>query len=134
LELIPSGFYYGFPQVMGFTNFVWIWLFLNKDKRILEWSLLIVMGWVTVALLSANFGANFSQISISRGTSSYHGVMAFILFVGYVYVIIHNLKAEDEVKNSDSSFDLYWCYCSIILGSGTACFWYKTFGVESYSY
>jgi hypothetical protein len=80
----------------GFTNFVWIWLFLNKDKRILEWSLLIVMGWIAVALLSSNFGESFAQISISRGTGSYHGIMALILFVGYAYVIVHNLKAEDE--------------------------------------
>lgn len=80
----------------GFTNFVWIWLFLNRDKRILEWSLFIVMGWAAVALISQNFGSQFSQISISRGTGSYHGVMALILFVGYAYIIIHNLKANEE--------------------------------------
>jgi hypothetical protein len=54
------------------------------------------MGWITVALLSSNFGDSFAQISISRGTGSYHGAMALILFVGYAYVIVHNLKAENE--------------------------------------
>lgn len=24
----------------GFTNFTWIWLWLSKDKHLLEWSLL----------------------------------------------------------------------------------------------
>ena len=80
----------------GFTNFVWIWLFLDKEKRILEWSLLIVIGWIAVALVSQSFGASFPIIQISRGTGSYHGYMALILFVGYAYVIIRNLKEEQE--------------------------------------
>ncbi len=82
----------------GFTNFVWIWLFLNRDKRILEWSLLIVIGWLAVALISQSFGSEFALIRISRGTGSYHGIMALILFVGYAYMIIRNLKKEDEER------------------------------------
>jgi len=82
----------------GFTNFVWIWLFLNKDKKFLEWSLLIVTGWIAVALLSQSFGSSFSLIQISRGTGSYHGVMAFILFVGYSIVIIKNIKNGDSER------------------------------------
>jgi hypothetical protein len=82
----------------GFTNFVWIWLFLNKDKSILEWSLLIIMGWVAVALLSQSFGSSFSLIQISRGTGSYHGVMALILFIGYAIVIVKNIKNEDSER------------------------------------
>ncbi len=80
----------------GFTNFVWIWLFLNKEKRIFEWSLLIILGWLTVAFLSQSFGLNFFPIQISRGTSSYHGAMALILFVGYTIVIIRNLSSDDH--------------------------------------
>lgn len=79
----------------GFTNFVWIWLFLNKDKHIIEWSSFIVISWFAVAIISQTFGGGFPVISISRGTSSYHGYMMLILFVGYAYVIIRNLKAED---------------------------------------
>ena len=28
----------------GFTNFAWIWLWISKDKRLLEWSALILFG------------------------------------------------------------------------------------------
>lgn len=83
----------------GFTNFIWIWLWLDNDKRKLEWSLLIMSGWLAEALLSQNFGAGFQQISISRGTSDYHGVMALLLFIGYAYLCIQNIRAKkDEDK------------------------------------
>jgi hypothetical protein len=82
----------------GFTNFVWIWLFLNRDKRIIEWSLLIVIGWFAVALIAQSFGSDFAMIRISRGTGSYHGIMALILLVGYAYIIIRNLKSEEEER------------------------------------
>jgi len=82
----------------GFTNFVWIWLFLNKEKRIFEWSAFLIIGWLAVALISQSMGANSPVISISRGTSSYHAIMAIILFVGYAYVIVRNLMNEEEEK------------------------------------
>ena len=82
----------------GFTNFAWIWLLLDRDGRGIEWSVLTIMGWVAVALLSQNFGAHFQQISIQRGTSGYHGIMALILVVGYLYLIVHNLGANGEGK------------------------------------
>ena len=82
----------------GFTNFLWIWLFLDKDKQIVEWSLLIVIGWFANALIAQNFGSNFPIIQISRGTGSYHGAMAIMLLVGYLYVIIHNLTNQSEDK------------------------------------
>lgn len=78
----------------GFTNFVWIWLWLRKDEHLKEWSVLIVAGWLCTALLSQNFGAGFSQISISRGTGSYHGVMALLLFVGYAIVCVYNMRGR----------------------------------------
>jgi len=82
----------------GFTNFAWIWLWLDKDGNALEWSLLIISGWATVALLSKNFGSSFAIISIQRGTSSYHGVMAFILLAGYAILIINNIKRSGAGK------------------------------------
>jgi hypothetical protein len=66
----------------GFTNFAWIWLWLDRDGYALEWSILMIFGWFTVALLSQNFGSNFPVISIQRGTVSYHGIMALILLIG----------------------------------------------------
>ena len=80
----------------GFTNFVWIWLWLDRDRRLLKWSLFIPAGWIAVSLLAQNFGGPLGEIAISRGTNSYHGVMALILFVGYGGLIAYNLKASDE--------------------------------------
>ncbi len=82
----------------GFTNFAWIWLLLDRDGHALEWSLLPILGWVTVGQLSHNFGAGFAQISIGRGTGSYHGVMALILWVGYLIVILNNLRGKQRVN------------------------------------
>ena len=82
----------------GFTNFAWIWLLLDRDGKAVEWSLLPIMGWVAIAALSQNFGTNFPLISIYRGTISYHGIMALILVAGYLYIVIHNLRAEPADK------------------------------------
>jgi hypothetical protein len=79
----------------GFTNFSWIWLWLDRDGRALEWSTLYIMGWLSTALLSQSFGSAFQVISIQRGTISYHGIMAFIMLVGYIILIIKNLKNKD---------------------------------------
>jgi hypothetical protein len=82
----------------GITNFAWIWLLLDRDGHAVEWSTLIVTAWLAIALLSQNFGAGFAVISIQRGTSAYHGVMAVILFAGYLYVIIQNLRGMEKIN------------------------------------
>jgi hypothetical protein len=82
----------------GLTNFAWIWLLLDRDGKAVEWSLLIIMGWVAVAMLSLNFGSSFPVISIQRGTTVYHGIMALILFAGYLYLILGNLRAKPGDK------------------------------------
>jgi hypothetical protein len=82
----------------GFTNFVWIWLWLDRDKRTFEWSTLILAGWLCVALLSQNFGASFGTITTTRGTGSYHGVMALIMFVGYAILVVKNIRGEREIS------------------------------------
>ena len=76
----------------GITNFAWIWILLDKDEHRLEWSLLIISAWLTIALISQNFGSNFPLLTTARGTGTYHGVMAGILFVGYLFIIIKNLQ------------------------------------------
>jgi hypothetical protein len=53
---------------------------------------------VTVGQLSHNFGAGFAQISIGRGTGSYHGMMALILLIGYLIVILNNLRGKQRVN------------------------------------
>lgn len=92
----PFWFLLWLSMSYGFTNFVWIWVWLDRDGHALEWSLLIVSGWLCVSLLSQNFGRDFSAISISRGTADYHGVMALMLFVGYALLIVHNLLGRGE--------------------------------------
>jgi hypothetical protein len=82
----------------GFTNFAWIWLFLDRDEHIVEWSLFPILCWVTIGQLNSNFGGGFPQITISRGTGAYHGVMALLLCVGYLYIIFNNLRGREKVN------------------------------------
>ena len=91
-------FLFWLSMSFGFTNFVWIWLWLKKDAYFKEFTLLIVAGWFCSGLLSQNFGAAFHTIRIHRGTGSYHGVMAAILFVGYAIVCVYNILVTDKTK------------------------------------
>ncbi len=97
----PFWFLLWLSMSYGFTNFVWIWLWLDRDKHSLEWSVLIISGWLTSALLSQNFGGGFAEISISRGTGSYHGIMAILLFVGYALLCLKNIRAKEEKDRVD---------------------------------
>lgn len=80
----------------GFTNFVWIWLWLDRDGHALEWSVLIVAGWLATALLGQSLGAGSPEITISRGTGMYHGFMAVVLFAGYAYLCVRNVMTRRE--------------------------------------
>lgn len=82
----------------GITNFAWIWLLLDRKGYAVEWSALIVTAWLAIALLSQNFGAGFQVITIQRGTGAYHGVMALILFAGYLLLIIQNLRGKEKIN------------------------------------
>jgi hypothetical protein len=99
----------------GFTNFAWIWLLLDRDGHAIDWSVLIISGWLAVALLSQNFGANFTQITISRGTADYHGGMTAILFIGYLWLVILNLRASPKPK-----INLLWL---VAIGIGVQFSW-----------
>ncbi len=94
----PFWFLLWLSMSYGFTNFAWIWLLLDRDGHAVEWSVLPILGWMTVGQLSQNFGTGFVGISISRGTGSYHGVMALILCVGYLILIFYNLKGREKVN------------------------------------
>jgi hypothetical protein len=82
----------------GVTNFAWIWLLLDRDGHAVEWSALIVTAWLATALMSQNFGAGFPLITIQRGTGAYHGVMALILFAGYLFIIMQNLRGKQKIN------------------------------------
>ncbi len=70
----------------------------------MKWSILIISGYLAVAFISQIFGDSFHPISISRGTDSYHRVMAIILVGGYLYLMIRNIRAG---KNSDAKVNLF---------------------------
>lgn len=80
----------------GFTNFTWIWLWLSKSNHLLEWSLLILGWWFCCPLITQTFAGGAAPIIIQRTTGAYHGYMAFILFIGYLGVIIYNLGQNEK--------------------------------------
>jgi CubicO group peptidase (beta-lactamase class C family) len=94
----------------GFTNIAWIWLLLDRDGHAVEWLLMIILGWVTVALLSRSFGAGFAVIAIRRGTSAYRGMMALLLAVGYGFLILRNLLPDprSRVAAQVGALDSLW--------------------------
>ena len=81
----------------GFTNFIWIWLWISKDKNLFEWSFLILLWWFVCPLLAGIFTPdNTVNIMIQRTTGEYHGYMAIILAVGYIAMIMYNLTRKSE--------------------------------------
>lgn len=81
----------------GITNFAWIWLWISRDERLLEWSLIICIWWIAAPLIASVFPTD-TTILIQRTTGSYHGVMGLILFVGYAACIAYNLWQKEEDK------------------------------------
>lgn len=82
----------------GFTNFVWIWLWISKDKHLLEWSGLILLWWFVCPIITKTFAPGDEMIVIQRTTGEYHGYMALLLLVGYLGVIIYNLWQKEKMK------------------------------------
>lgn len=78
----------------GFTNFAWIWLWLDKDGHRAEWSVFILSGWLFSGFMSQSLGGGFPTVMISRGTSRYHGLMGLMLFVGYALLCVWNVRAR----------------------------------------
>lgn len=82
----------------GFTNFSWIWLWLSKDKNLFEWSFLILSWWFCCPLIVQTFAKNQTPIIIQRTTGEYHGYMAIIMFIGYLLLILYNLKQKNKKR------------------------------------
>lgn len=80
----------------GFTNFAWIWLFLSKDRYLLEWSTLIIAWWICCPLITQTFGHSTLPVIIQRTTGAYHGYMAVILFIGYAGLIVWNVFQKQK--------------------------------------
>ena len=86
----------------GITNFVLIWVWLNKDKHAREWTFLVLLWWFVCPLFASAFGSG-ETIHIQRTTGAYHAYMAMILFASYLGMIIYNLFNEKEKR-----FPLLW--------------------------
>lgn len=90
----------------GFTNFVWIWLLLERDRNVVRWSALILGGWLVVAMLSQLLGSSFTTINIARNTGGYHWLMAIILIAGYA-IMLHR-RFVQNITSDPSIFYLFF--------------------------
>lgn len=82
----------------GITNFVFIWLWMARDKHALEYTLFIVVWWIAAPMMAATFGPDMPRIKIQRTTGEYHGYMALILLAGYAAAVIYNMFQKDRTK------------------------------------
>lgn len=111
----PGWFLFWLSMSYGFTNFAWIWLWLDRDKNLLEWSLYIPLMWFVEGIISKSCGDPTGVISITRGTGQYHYVMAIFLFVGYTYLLIHNLLS----KQKGNRYPILWILAIGVLVQGS---------------
>ena len=95
----PLWFLFWMSMTVGFTNFAWMWILLDRDRYAFEWSLLTIMGFFGVAIISQAFGGEFPTIKAWRTTSSYHGYMMLILMAGYTMLIVRNVSGRYEHVN-----------------------------------
>ena len=95
----------------GFTNFTWIWLWISKDKRLFEWSLLILCWWLCGPMLSAQFTTDL-EIMTYRATKITHGGMAIMFLIGYLAVIMWNLKYS---KQKELRVNILWLFIMGVL-------------------
>ena len=82
----------------GITNFVLLWVWMGKDRRAVEWTLLIFIWWIAAPMLAAAFGRSFPTVAIWRETEGYHGYMALVLLAGYLFGILYNLRQNERGK------------------------------------
>lgn len=94
----------------GFTNFTWIWLWISKDKRLFEWTLLILCWWLCGPMLMSKFNTG-NIITTYRSTNTTHGGMAIMFFIGYLFIIVWNLKE----KNPSHKINIPWLLAMGIL-------------------
>lgn len=73
-------------------------LWLSRDEHLFEWSPLILSWCFCCPLLIQTLTPDAAPIVIQRITGVYHGYMAAILFVGYLGVIVCNLRQKERAK------------------------------------
>ena len=82
----------------GITNFVLLWVWMGKDRRAVEWTLLIFVWWIAAPLIASSFGQSFPTVAIWRETEGYHGYMALVLLAGYLFGILYDLMQKEREK------------------------------------
>lgn len=81
----------------GFTNFVFIWLCLSKDKYLKLWLVMIVMWWLIAPSISKLGGE--ATIQTTRTTNEYHAYMGIVLIISYLALIILMLIKKKQFVN-----------------------------------
>lgn len=94
----------------GFTNFAWIWLWLSKDRDLLEWSMLILCWWFVGPVLAAQFCVG-DAVTTFRSTGTTHGGMAIVFFVGYLGLFAYNFAQKDR----DARVKVPWLFAIGVL-------------------
>jgi len=79
----------------GFTNFVFIWVCLAKDKLMKYWLFLIVVWWLILPSISELGGE--TTIVTTRTTMKYHGFMGIALIIGYFGLIVYILIKKEPI-------------------------------------
>ena len=78
----------------GFTNFVFIWTLVARDKYAKYWVFLIVMWWMICPSISELGGE--ATITTSRTTGVYHGWMGVCMVVSYLILTVLLLRRAPE--------------------------------------
>ncbi len=93
-----SGVLFWMSRSYGITNFLLIYLALRHDKSLLKYSVIILRWWLVAPTLQ-EMDKSFSLITTSRGTGSYHYVMAIILLVGYALYLLYGAIKKEKREN-----------------------------------
>ena len=93
-----SGVLFWMSRSYGITNFLLIYLALRHDKYLLKYSVIILRWWLVAPTLQ-EMDKSFSPITTSRGTGSYHYVMAIILLVGYALYLLYGAIKKEKREN-----------------------------------
>lgn len=93
-----SGVLFWMSRSYGITNFLLIYLALRHDKSLLKYSVIILRWWLVAPTLQ-EMDKSFSPITTSRGTGSYHYVMAIILLVGYALYLLYGAIKKEKREN-----------------------------------
>lgn len=81
----------------GITNFIYIWLLLDRSKDYKYFIFLIIAWWFVVPSISSLGDSNI--IKTFRTTNEYHGIMGLFLIVSYlIFIIVTFIKKKEYIS------------------------------------